>query len=352
MMAPFTLGLSGCGGGLETSRDMSLLALAERAEALGFESIWINEEHFQGGTDPREGRTCLSPLILAAAMAARTRVIRIGFSVLVLPLHQPLRLAEEIATLDVLSGGRIDLGISRGANPKYAAAFGFAPEDIASRFDICLDTMLRAWRDPEITLAGESYAVAPKPVQSPHPPIYMGTYTPETAAWAARQGYRLICHGISSMAALRPVIAAFAQAGGDVSSLPLGRFVYVGDSDKTARQEIWQTILDLTRRLRDNGLHRRPNIITLDELDPEVFLETMVICGSPDTCAARIAAIADEFGIRRVNALGAFFGHLPEPLLLRSLNLIATEVRPRLVARYAGTAGTGAAVLPVDKSRP
>ncbi len=335
-MTSFSFGLSGCGGGLESGRDRNLLALAERAEALGFQSIWINEEHFQGGTNPREGRTCLSPQILAAAMVARTRSIRIGFSVLVLPLHQPLRLAEEIATLDVLSGGRIDLGVSRGANPKYAAAFGFSPEETPGRFDTCLDTMLQAWRDPEITIGGETYAVAPKPVQSPHPPIYMGTYTPATAAWSARRGYRLICHGISSMATLRPVILAYAGAGGDVSTLPLGRFIYVGDSDEAARREIWPIILDLTRRLRDNGLHRRPNIITLNELDPEVFLDTMVIWGSPDTCAARIATICDEFGIRHVNALSAFFGHLPEPLLLRSLELMATEVRPRLNARYAG----------------
>lgn len=229
--------------------------------------------------------------------------------------------------------GRVDLDISRGANPKYAAAFGFAPDEIAERFDTCLDTMFRAWRDPEITIGSETWAVAPKPVQTPHPPIYMGTYTPETAARAARQGHRLICHGISSMATLRTVISAYAEAGGDLASLPLGRFVYVSDSDKTARQEIWPLVLDLTKRLRENGLHRRPNIITLEELDPEVFLEQMVIWGSPETCAARIAAIAGEFGIRYVNALGAFFGHLPEPLLMRSLELLATEVKPRLGGR-------------------
>lgn len=335
-MTAFTLGLSGCGGGLESGHGHNLPDLAERAEALGFQSLWINEEHFQSGTNPREGRTCLSPLILAATIAARTRRIRIGFSVLVLPLHQPLRLAEEIATLDVLSGGRIDLGISRGANPKYAAAFGFAPDEVAQRFDTCLDTMLRAWRDPEIAIGTETYAVAPKPKQIPHPPIYMGTYTPATAAWAAQQGHRLICHGISSMATLRPVISAYVDAGGDLATVPLGRFVYVGDTDTSARQDIWPVVLDLTRRLRDNGLHRRPNIITLEELDPEVFLDRMVIWGSPDTCAERITALADGFGIRRLNALSAFFGHLPEPLLLRSLELLATEVKPRIDALRPG----------------
>lgn len=329
-MAAFTFGLSGCGGGLESAHGTTLLALAEHAETLGFQSLWINEEHFQSGTTVEEGRTCLSPLILAAAIAARTRTIRIGFSVLVLPLHQPLRLAEELATLDVLSAGRIDLGISRGANPKYVAAFGFSPHEIGERFETCLDILLRAWKGPEIALGEERYAVAPRPVQSPHPPIYMGTYTPDTAAWAAKQGHRLICHGISSLSTLRPVISAYAQAGGDLSTLPLGRFIYVSDSDEAARREIWPVILNLTQRLQDNGLHRRPNIITLDELKPETFLERMVIHGSPESCAAQISAIGEEFGIRHINALSAFFGHLPQPLLMRSLDLLANQVWPRL----------------------
>ncbi len=93
------IGLSGCGGGLEDSISTSrLLDLAEEVEALGFEAMWLNEEHFQGSIVEVEGRRCHSPLILASAILARTKKLRVGFPVLLLALHHPVRLAEEIST--------------------------------------------------------------------------------------------------------------------------------------------------------------------------------------------------------------------------------------------------------------
>lgn len=330
----FRIGLSGCGGGLESVSDPGLFELAEFVDGLGFDGIWINEEHFQGGSTPREGRRCLSPLILAAGIAARTRRIRIGFSVIVLPLHHPLRLAEDLATLDVLSGGRIDVGISRGTNPQYMAAYGHNVEEIGLRFEQGLDLILRSWQEPAVQLGGAPRQVEPKPVQRPHPPIYMATYTASTAAWAAQSGMGLICHGINSLANLRPIMRAFIDAGGDPAAVPFGRFVYVSETDESARREIWPTILYLTDRFKSARLFQRPNIITEEELAPERYLDAMVIAGGPETCANKIASLADEFGLRYVNALAAFFGHLPMPLLQRSLELLATKVRPRLREQY------------------
>ncbi|MFG1347720.1 LLM class flavin-dependent oxidoreductase [Xanthobacter autotrophicus DSM 431] len=327
---PFRIGLSGCGGGLETISDQGLFELAALADDLGYECLWINEEHFQGGTNPEEGRRCLSPIVVATALAARTRRIRIGFSVIVLPLHHPLRLAEDIATLDVLSGGRVDLGISRGTNPKYLAAYGLKPEEIAPRFEAGLDFIRRAWTEPMVDFGGEALPVEPKPAQRPHPPLYMATYTADTAAWAARSGLKMICHGINSLANLRPIVGAFRDAGGDTREMPFGRFIYVSETDESARRELLPTVVNLTGRMRAAGLFRRPNIITEAELEPERYLEEMVIAGSPATCAARISALAGEFGLGYVNALSAFFGHLPLELLRRSLELLATEVRPRI----------------------
>jgi alkanesulfonate monooxygenase SsuD/methylene tetrahydromethanopterin reductase-like flavin-dependent oxidoreductase (luciferase family) len=333
--ASFRIGLSGCGGGLETLSDARLFDLAALADDLGFECLWINEEHFQGGTNPEEGRRCLSPIVLASALAARTRRIRIGFSVIILPLHHPLRLAEDIATLDVLSGGRVDLGISRGTNPTYLLAYGFKAEEIAPRFDAGLDFIRQAWCEPAVAFGERMLPVEPKPVQRPHPPLYMATYTADTAAWAARSGLRMICHGINSLANLRPIVRAFRDAGGDTREMPFGRFIYVSETDAAARREVLPTVANLTTRMRTAGLFRRPNIITEAELEPERYLEEMVIAGSPTTCAQRIAALADEFGLNYINALSAFFGHLPPDLLQHSLTLLATEVHPRLNAGRA-----------------
>jgi alkanesulfonate monooxygenase SsuD/methylene tetrahydromethanopterin reductase-like flavin-dependent oxidoreductase (luciferase family) len=309
-----------------------LLDLAEEAEALGFEAIWLNEEHFQGSIVEVEGRRCHSPLILASAILARTRRLRVGFSVLLLALHHPVRLAEEIATLDVLSDGRIDFGISRGGNGRYLQVYGVEPDSVNDRFRETLDFVRRAWRDEKIEFGENAFSVEPKPVQKPHPPIFMGTYTDETAAWAAREGHALICHGITSMANQRRLMRAYTEAGGDPSRIPFGRFVFVGQTDADARAELWPTVLKLTTRLRGFGLFNRKGVLTERDLDPEVFYEEMVIAGSPETCARKILELHSELGVTYLNALSAFFGFLPIELLERSLRLLAREVKPRVEA--------------------
>jgi len=327
---PFRIGLSGCAGGLEATSSSRLLELAEQAEALGFEGLWLNEEHFQGSIVEVEGRRCLSPLILASAMLARTRRLRVGFSVLLLSLHHPVRLAEEIATLDVISDGRVDFGISRGANPRYLEVYGVGPEAANEGFQSRLSFLFQAWQDSKIPFGENSYSIEPKPVQKPHPPVFIGTYTEDTAAWAAREGHAIICHGITNMTNQRRMMRAFKDAGGDVTRVPFGRFVYVSETDASAHQELWPTVVKLAGRLKGFGLFNRKGIVTEADLDPEVFYREMVIAGSPETCAQRILELHEELGITYLNALSAFFGFLPFDLLERSLTLLGREVRPRV----------------------
>lgn len=324
------IGLSGCAGGLESTSSRALLELAELAETLGFDGLWLNEEHFQGSDLETEGRRCLSPLVLAGAVLARTERLRVGFSVLLVPHHHPIRLAEEIATLDVLSGGRVDFGISRGANQRYGAVFGIPGDDASARFLEYLELILRAWRPGKIAIGGGEFSIEPKPIQQPHPPVFIGTATGATAAWAAQQGHSIIVHGITNLSHVRRIVAAFREAGGDMRPVPIGRFVYVSESDAAAKAELWPTVLKLTRRLGGLGVAARANIIEPRDLDPDVFFEEMVIAGSPDTCAQKIDALLGELGSSYLNALSAFFGFLPVEHLRRSLTLLAREVHPRL----------------------
>jgi len=326
----FRIGLSGCAGGLEAISSSRLLEFAEKAEALGFEGLWLNEEHFQGSVVEVEGRRCHSPLILASALAARTRRLRIGFSVLLLSLHHPVRLAEEIATLDVISDGRVDFGISRGANPRYLGVYGVDPKAAEESFQSRLAFLFRAWQDEKLQFGDSFHSIEPKPVQKPHPPVFIGTYTEETAAWAAREGHAIICHGITNMANQRRMMRAFTEAGGDVTRVPFGRFVYVSETNASAREELWPTVVKLSGRLKGFGLFNRKGIVTEGDLDPEVFYREMVIAGSPETCASRLIELHDELGITYLNALSAFFGFLPFDLLDRSLVLLGREVRPRV----------------------
>lgn len=335
-LAPrFRIGLSGCAGGLESISSSHLLELAEKAEALGFDALWLNEEHFQGSIVEVEGRRCHSPLILAAAMLARTRKLRVGFSVLLLALHHPVRLAEEIATLDVLSDGRVDFGISRGGNGRYLEVYGIAPDSVEERFHSTLQFALLAWQDGKMTFGGNDYSIEPKPVQRPHPPIYVGTYSDDLAAWAAREGHAIICHGITSMDNQRRIVRAFTDAGGDPARIPFGRFVYVSETDESARRELWPTVMKLTERLNGFKLFNRKGVVTERELEPEVFYREMVIAGSPESCARQILDLHSELGITYLNALSAFFGFLPLDLLEKSLTLLAGEVRPRVESALA-----------------
>lgn len=326
----FKIGLSGCAGGLESISTSQVLDLAEKAESLGFDALWLNEEHFQGSIVEVEGRRCHSPLILAAAILARTKRLRVGFSVLLLALHHPVRLAEEIATLDVLSDGRVDFGISRGGNGRYLEVYGIAPDQVNTRFAETLAFVLRAWGDEKVQFGDAAYSIEPKPVQKPHPPVFMGTYTAETAAWTAREGHILICHGIVSLANQRRVIKPYVEAGGDMSKVPFGRFVYVGESDASAREELWPTILKLTARLRGFRLFSNRGVMEERDLDPEVFYNEMVIAGGPETCARKIMELRDELGVNYLNALSAFFGFLPLDLLEKSIERLALRVRPEL----------------------
>lgn len=185
-----------------------------------------------------------------------------------------------------------------------------------------------------------SYSIEPKPIQKPHPPVFIGTYTEDTAAWAAREGHAIICHGITNMTNQRRMIRAFKDGGGDVSRVPFGRFVYVSETDASARAELWPTVLNLSGRLRGFGLFNRKGVVTEQDLDPEVFYREMVIAGSPDTCARRIVELYDELGISYLNALSAFFGFLPLDLLERSLALLGREVRPRVEKALAARLAT------------
>jgi alkanesulfonate monooxygenase SsuD/methylene tetrahydromethanopterin reductase-like flavin-dependent oxidoreductase (luciferase family) len=336
----FKIGLSGCGGGLESVSTSQLLDLAEKMEALGFDALWLNEEHFQGSIIEVEGRRCHSPLVLASAILARTKRLRVGFSVLLLALHHPVRLAEEIASLDVLSNGRVDFGVSRGGNGRYLEVYGVPPESVNDRFQGGLEFILRAWGREKIPFGETAYSIEPKPVQRPHPPIFMGTYTDETAAWTAREGHTLICHGITSMANQRRLMKAYVDAGGTPGRVPFGRFVYVSETDETARRELWPTVLKLTERLRGFGLFNREGVITENDLQPENFYRDMVIVGSPETCARKMVQLNEELGVLYLNALSAFFGFLPLPLLEKSLELLAREVRPKLDLLLQERSGT------------
>jgi len=320
-------GVSGCAGGFEAKDAGDVLALAELAEQLRYDGIWIYEEHFRH----QDGlRRCLSPITLATAIAGRTKRIRVGFSALLLPLYIPLRLAEEIATLDVLSDGRVDFGISKGRSPRYYEAYGVEVDVPAGAFREELRFIVKCWADGETTIRGKKYAVEPKPVQRPHPPVYIATYTPGTARWAARSEHAIIQHGIQSRESLKRMIGAFESAGGDPGRVPVNRFVYVGRDDRSARRAVWPVICRLAQFLHGIGIYRHGIVPEKTLLDPDTFYEEMLVAGGPRTCVEKLRELRGDLGVDYVNCLASFYGYERPGAMVRSLRTLSADVMPAM----------------------
>jgi alkanesulfonate monooxygenase SsuD/methylene tetrahydromethanopterin reductase-like flavin-dependent oxidoreductase (luciferase family) len=319
-------GLSGCAGGFDSSSPQEILEMSALAEELGFAGIWINEEHFQQGGRPRK---CYSPLILGTAIATRTKRIRIGFSVLLMSLHHPIRLAEDVASMDLLSGGRVDFGISRGNSARYLEAYGIE-KNMASveNFRETIRFMIKAWQGVEFG-TGEKKVYISKTIQQPSPPIFIGTYSEETARWAASEGYLLIQHGIQSRDHVKMLLRSFESGGGDVGKVPVGRFVFVGRDDASARKIAWPASCELAAFLLKSGMHKK-GIMKEKDLEPERFYNEMVIAGGPTSCEEQLKGWSDSVGVNYVNVLPSFFGYLSGNLVLSSMNMLSKKVMPAL----------------------
>jgi alkanesulfonate monooxygenase SsuD/methylene tetrahydromethanopterin reductase-like flavin-dependent oxidoreductase (luciferase family) len=160
------------------------------ADELGFSHVWLSEHHFA------EDDWNTRPLPVLAAAATHTERVRLGTYVLLLALHDPLAVAEEAVTVDILSNGRLDLAIGAGPMPQECEVFGVAKNETFARTYEGLEFMQRCFTEDEVTHAGKYYQyrnvrLRPRPVQRPHPPIWMAAMGPQSIARAAQRGYHL-----------------------------------------------------------------------------------------------------------------------------------------------------------------
>jgi alkanesulfonate monooxygenase SsuD/methylene tetrahydromethanopterin reductase-like flavin-dependent oxidoreductase (luciferase family) len=188
------------------------LRAIREAEALGYDTIWLTEHHFSDdGYSP-------SVLPIAGAIAAQTERVRIGTFLVLLPLNNAIRLAEDVATLDVMSNGRIDLGVGQGYAVHEYAAYGISRKERYSRFIEGLDVLRGLWTQPSFSYRGKHYQIddarlMPRPVQSPHPPLWIGARGAKGIARAGRLGAHLLGLGSPEMQSLYD--AALVEHGHD-----------------------------------------------------------------------------------------------------------------------------------------
>ena len=200
------------GGGYQEAFDASF-TLVDEAERLGVDSVWLAEYHFN------PGRVLSSPILIATAIAARTERIRMGLAVQCLPLGHPVRLAEEAATLDQLSRGRLEYGVGRGTFPNVHEGFNTPFAESRGRFEESLEVIKKAWTEDTFSFEGEFYqfrdlCVEPKPFQQPHPPIRVGITSAESFSITGRMGYPILINPsrVFTFAELSDQINAYRQA--------------------------------------------------------------------------------------------------------------------------------------------
>ena len=207
---------------------------AALAESLGFESLFLPESHFAGSA------SIPSPLLLLAAAATRTTRLRLGTTSFLLPVRNPIHVAEEVAVLDRLSQGRVILGIGRGFRGALFTAFEVPREEKRDRFEAALQVMRRAWAGEPVAWedgVGEGTApspvrVAPLPVQQPHPPLWVAAFGPKAVAQAGRLGLPYLASPIESLAALEQNYARHREAlaaapPGPPIAIPVMRTLFV-----------------------------------------------------------------------------------------------------------------------------
>lgn len=302
-----------------------LLEQVEAADALGFDSFWIAEHHFhEYGGIPR-------PPVWMAAAAQRTRRIRLGAAVVVLPFDNPLRSAEDYAMVDVLSGGRLNLGVGSGYLAHEFAGFGIDPAEKRERFDEGLDILLTAWTGERFSYRGKYHTVEDVqinvvPVQKPRPPVWIAILRNEGAAHVGRRGFPVMMipyattERIEELAeTVRGFREAFIGAGGrrEDATVAFGLHAYCADSFAQARAHAREA---MDRYVRTRLYAKQRPFETLVEKE-------LIAFGNPDD-VARVARRYADAGLTHFLAISNF-GGLEHRRVLRSMELMAKEVLPR-----------------------
>jgi alkanesulfonate monooxygenase SsuD/methylene tetrahydromethanopterin reductase-like flavin-dependent oxidoreductase (luciferase family) len=329
-----------CPPGMDESRafDESMAEMTA-AEELGFDAVWLAEIHFQ------KGRSVLSsPLVVASAIAARTRRVKIGIAVQVLPLANPLRLAEDVATVDQLSKGRLDFGVGRSGLPAHYHGFNIPYSESRERFRETLDILIAAWTQDRFTHEGTYYqfrdvCLTPKPFQKPHPPLRVAATTEETYPMVGRMGLPIfIAVRTTSISELSRFITGYHQGWQQAGHRGRGEVAlivpaYVADTDRRAREEAEASTMHFFRTIAAAlaaGGTKREDAARLGRLTYAEIQRELVVYGSPEAVADRLLELREALGYSALSVWMNVGGLIPHERVLSSMRLFAARVIPRL----------------------
>ena len=333
-------------GATQASAFRDVFETADRAEAWGIDCVWLGEIHF---TPTRS--VISASLQVASAIAARTRRLHIGTAVQVLPLNHPLRIAEEVATVDHISEGRFEFGIGRSGVVRSYDTYGVPYGQSQARFREALEIIRWAWKGEPFSYEGEFYkidnaTVAPRPYQVPHPPIRMAATSDETFPAAGRMGLPIFI-GLRAteipdlQAQLAPYRAAWREAGHpDNPSVYLRIPVYASPTAEGAVEEPRASVAAFFARQTELARaavgragagpadRRQRQAERMAALSYDDVLAKKVAFGTAAGVIERLAHLRDELGLDGIVAELNPGGRIPAELETRSLQILTHEVMP------------------------
>ncbi|MDO8434271.1 MAG: LLM class flavin-dependent oxidoreductase [Candidatus Binatus sp.] len=319
------------------------LELISQADASGIDSVWVGEEHFYSfGICPR-------PAVFLSAVAQRTRRIRLGTAVSLLPFDNPVRTAEDFAMLDIVSGGRVDFGVGRGLIPAHFAGFAVEPAESRARMNEALEVIAKAWTQQRFSHEGRFYrypelSLSPKPLQRPHPPIWVGVTSPESFEHAGVTGQNVMIVPFLSgpfprvkerVQRYRTLLREHGHDSTQVKSMFVF-FLFVDPEYQTALSEAREVSGRYIKLVRNylaapkdapHAVKEQFNLALqyIDRVTDEI--EERAIVGTPADCRRRIEELRREFGIEHL----AFYLHAGARDMDRAgraLELFSREVAP------------------------
>ncbi|MDB5998468.1 MAG: luciferase [Rhizobacter sp.] len=311
------------------------LALAELYDASGFHCYHMSEHHATSlSTTPSQS-------VFLSALAQRTTRLRLCPLVYLLPVHHPMRLAEEICMLDHLSKGRFEFGIGRGASPHELAALGVDVSVAAKMYAESFEILQAYFSSDTLDFKGEFWSfddipVELKPYQLPHPPVWYALASPESTVWPAQRGVNVVCGG--PVARVRAITDRYREewtkthAGvADEPLIGVSRYIVVAETNERALElgrAAWPVFYNNFIKLwRKHGT--QPVNAKLPPDFDELLASNQAVAGSPETVARLLARQVEDGGINYL--IGSFmFGNLPHADAVTSIRLFAEEVMPVL----------------------
>jgi alkanesulfonate monooxygenase SsuD/methylene tetrahydromethanopterin reductase-like flavin-dependent oxidoreductase (luciferase family) len=322
-------------------------AQVDAAEGWGLDAMWLAELHFAP-----ERSVLASPLILAAAIAARTQRMKIGTAVQVLPLCHPLRLAEEVATVDQLSEGRLIFGVGRSGFAHTYKTYGVDYAESRERFTETLEIVKRAFTEERFSHKGKYFTydnvrLAPKPWRKPWPEIRIAAASPDTYLEVAAMGHPIfVAARTGNLSELAPLVKTYRDAWKDAGHPGRGEVylrvpVYVAETEAAAREEPRESIMHLLRyigerlaasasasgaRAIENRAERGQKNMTIDY--DEVLRERMIV-GTPGSVIDRLLELREVLGLDGILAELNPGSLIPHERVMTALRLLCQEVMPR-----------------------